>query len=137
MIKLFRPCRKASLLARLLWLGVGLFAFWPLSMAVLESPTGVFSDSRSLVSAFFAALFSAGWFLKWGTTIPCLFVGMAMFAMMTDPVTSSLAESFQVDFVVPLTGAALGAAIGLMLDLNPGTSQSQTPNADGPGQPVL
>ena len=93
----------------LLWLVVG-------TMAAILTFSG-FPETRFIVGLVVVVLCAVGLWLNWGPMIPSMFIGATVFALMTDPISSSHIEAVWKGIGVPIAGAIFGAIVGFIMDL--------------------
>lgn len=69
-----------------------------------------------LIGISLASLTCLGVFLRWGPVVPCMFLGMGIFSVLTCPVSSSHEEAAFKLLGVPAIGAICGAIVGFLLE---------------------
>jgi len=116
-MRIFRTKKRFSVLDLILWSVVGgIAALWLVGVA-LELPNRFrLNHTDLIIGIVLTSLTCLGVFLRWGPVIPCMFLGMGIFSLLTSPISSSHEEVVFKDLGVPLMGAIFGAIFGYVVE---------------------
>jgi len=116
---------------RILWSIIGLLGAYLLLIVLSEAVRGWGINLLGIiVGSALATVTVLGLLWRWGPIIPCMFLGVAIFSLLTSPTSSSYEENVYKDLGVPVMGATLGVLFGFCWERIRSANES-----DMPGQP--
>jgi hypothetical protein len=118
-MNVFRKKTRFYLIDCILWSVVGVLAVLPLGIVAVEICAGCQFDWITLfIGIVPASLSCLGLFLRWGPTVPCMFLAMLVsFILFNPPVQSGSKEEHVFrELGVPMFGAIFGAFLGLVIE---------------------
>lgn len=136
-MSVFRTHARFRVVDCILWCVIGAIAVLLLVSVALE-----FRDGRPLnriglvVGICLTSLTGLGVFLRWGPIVPCMFLGMVVLMLLTDPIARSHEEAVFKDLGIPLIGAIVGTILGIVVESQrPRGPRSKQDNVNGETPP--